>query len=613
VPGRYRASRFPERSIASIRRSCTTPATTYNTGVLPEPELGSTENSYAIIAKLATGGMAEIYLARTASGAGVERYVVLKRILRHRATDIKFVHMFLDEARLAAQLQHPNIAQVYDTGKLGDSYFFTMEYVHGETVRELLYRAYSAGHLIPLGCVLTIIAGAAAGLQHAHERIGVDGKPLNIVHRDVSPSNLMISYDGHVKLVDFGVAKADHQSVETQSGTIKGKIGYMAPEQCRGGMVDARCDLFSLGIVMWELLTGDRLFKRATDYETMEAIVRTEVVPPSSYRPELPFEVDAIVMRLLAKHPDDRFQSAEEVHEAIESAAASAQLPLSNATLRRYVRELFGPRSEPWHELKERPDAEVVTVTGVPILDPAADPIDHQLDNVIDLSPASERAELPSRIAEEATAPTVSAIATPLRRSAPLEKPIVLRHPSGPLRQPEPDLEPASSSRWRNIGIAAVLAASIAVVVIYLTSRSSTEPATRPPSPPVTPVAIADARASVDAPLESVDAMPPQPADAVLAMFARGEFEAVVHTCRTEPEALVAHVALCVQAACKHHDDQLARRWFERIPDHRATIDLCHEQGLVLEVKKRPAKVPKPPPVIKPTKPDCSDDPMACR
>lgn len=577
------------------------------------PGSGELSARYDVIGRLAVGGMAELFLGRPKGAPANTGAVVIKRILPQLAEDPEFVRMFRDEAHLASTLDHPNIVRVFDIGTDGDEPFFTMEYVHGETVRELLYRAYSAGHLIPLGCVLTIIAGAAAGLQHAHERIGVDGKPLNIVHRDVSPSNLMISYDGHVKLVDFGVAKADHQSVETQSGTIKGKIGYMAPEQCRGGMVDARCDLFSLGIVMWELLTGDRLFKRATDYETMEAIVRTEVVPPSSYRPELPFEVDAIVMRLLAKHPDDRFQSAEEVHEAIESAAASAQLPLSNATLRRYVRELFGPRSEPWHELKERPDAEVVTVTGVPILDPAADPIDHQLDNVIDLSPASERAELPSRIAEEATAPTVSAIATPLRRSAPLEKPIVLRHPSGPLRQPEPDLEPASSSRWRNIGIAAVLAASIAVVVIYLTSRSSTEPATRPPSPPVTPVAIADARASVDAPLESVDAMPPQPADAVLAMFARGEFEAVVHTCRTEPEALVAHVALCVQAACKHHDDQLARRWFERIPDHRATIDLCHEQGLVLEVKKRPAKVPKPPPVIKPTKPDCSDDPMACR
>src|SRR4051812_11143269 len=150
--------------------------------------------------------MAEIFLARGISGTGVERYCVLKRILRNRASDVQFVKMFLDEARLAAQLQHANVAQVYDIGKLGDSFFFTMEYVHGETVRAILQRARSLRREIPLGGILTIIAGAAAGLHHAHDRIGVDGRPLDIVHRDVSPSNLMVSYEGGVKVVDFGVA-----------------------------------------------------------------------------------------------------------------------------------------------------------------------------------------------------------------------------------------------------------------------------------------------------------------------------------------------------------------------------------------------------------------------
>jgi serine/threonine-protein kinase len=185
-----------------------------------QPETGSTANRYEVLAKLATGGMAEIFLARTRSSAGVERYVVLKRVHKHRASDIKFVHMFLDEARLAAQLQHPNIAQVFDTGKLGDSYFFTMEYVHGQTVRELLHQAYDLRLPLPLTCTLTIIAGAAAALQHAHDRVGLDGTPLGIVHRDVSPSNLIVSYEGNVKIVDFGVAKAAHRFVETQSGTV---------------------------------------------------------------------------------------------------------------------------------------------------------------------------------------------------------------------------------------------------------------------------------------------------------------------------------------------------------------------------------------------------------
>src|SRR6185436_14056374 len=181
-----------------------------------------------ILAKLATGGMAEIFLARGEGVAGVERYCVLKRILQDRASDPAFVKMFLDEARLAAQLQHPNIAQVYDIGKLGDSYFFTMEYVHGETVRAMLQRAAGLRREIPLSCVLTVAAGSAAGLHHAHDRHGMDGKPLGVVHRDVSPSNLMVSYEGAVKVVDFGVAKAADRITETRSGTVKGKIAYMS-------------------------------------------------------------------------------------------------------------------------------------------------------------------------------------------------------------------------------------------------------------------------------------------------------------------------------------------------------------------------------------------------
>src|SRR5437762_8741170 len=201
--------------------------------------------------------MAEIFLARGVSTTGVERYCVLKRILRDRASDVLFVRMFLDEARLAAQLQHPNIAQVYDIGKLGDSYFFTMEYVHGETVRALLHRAQGLRRTLPINSVLTIVAGAAAGLHHAHVRVGIDGRALDIVHRDVSPSNLMVSYEGSVKLVDFGVAKAADRMSETRSGTVKGKISYLSPEQCRGQSIDRRSDLFALGIVFWETLTTE--------------------------------------------------------------------------------------------------------------------------------------------------------------------------------------------------------------------------------------------------------------------------------------------------------------------------------------------------------------------
>jgi serine/threonine protein kinase len=373
-------------------------------------EVGSTANSYQILAKLATGGMAEIFLARGEGVAGVERYCVLKRILRDRASDVHFVRMFLDEARLAAQLQHPNIAQVYDIGKLGDSYFFTMEYVHGETVRALLHRAQGLRRRLPINCVLTIAAGTAAGLHHAHARLGFDGRPLDIVHRDVSPSNLMVSYEGGVKVVDFGVAKAADRAQETKSGTVKGKISYLSPEQCKGKRVDRRSDLFSLGICFWEMLTTERLFKRASDFENMNAIVTEDTPPPSSRRPDVPPEVDELVLRLLAKTPEARFQTADEVVDAIEGVAARTASVLSASTLGRFVRELFGQRPEPWLELEGQPEGgEAVTVTSEPIprelAIPVADEVNQQLASVLDLSsPPSITESLGSVPAEVSTA-----------------------------------------------------------------------------------------------------------------------------------------------------------------------------------------------------------------
>jgi eukaryotic-like serine/threonine-protein kinase len=362
-------------------------------------EIGSTANRYQVLAKLAAGGMAEIFLARGASVAGVERYCVLKRILRERASDVQLVQMFVDEARLAAQLQHPNIASVYDIGILGDSYFFTMEYVHGETIRSLLQRAQGLRRPVPLACVLTIIAGAAAGLHHAHERNANDGRPLGIVHRDVSPSNLMVSYEGNTKVVDFGVAKAADRAVETKSGTVKGKISYLSPEQCRGARVDRRSDLFSLGIVMWEMLTGGRLYRRESDFENMTAIVNEVPPPPSARRPEVPREVDEIVLRLLAKSVADRFQTAAEVVEAIENASLRAGTILSTSAVSRLVRDLFGQRAEPWLEIEgDTLTHEPVTLASRPLPKefghPAIDAAERELASVLDLSSSSMFADM---------------------------------------------------------------------------------------------------------------------------------------------------------------------------------------------------------------------------
>jgi serine/threonine protein kinase len=317
--------------------------------------------------------MAEIFLARATSLAGVERYVVLKRILPERTRDPTFVKMFLDEARLAAQLQHPNIAQVHDIGRLGDSYFFTMEYVHGEDLRSILQRLAALRRFAPINHALLVAAGAAAALHHAHERTGPDRRPLGIVHRDVSPSNVMVGFEGAVKLVDFGVAKATQRSSETRTGTVKGKIAYLSPEQCQGAPVDRRSDIFSLGIVLYELLTCTRLFKRENDFQTMTAIVNEPVQPPSAFRPDLTAELDAVVLTALARDPARRFQSAGEMLEAIEAAAEGAGKTMSAHALGRFLRELFGERPEPWIELDVRDDApDIVTVTSQSVLQPDA-------------------------------------------------------------------------------------------------------------------------------------------------------------------------------------------------------------------------------------------------
>ena len=413
-------------------------------------EGGSTANRYEILAKLAVGGMAEIFLVRGASVAGFERYCVLKRILRDRASDAQFVQMFVDEARLAAQLQHPNIASVYDVGMLGDSYFFTMEYVHGETVRSLLERAQELGRPVPLACVLTIIAGAASGLHHAHERHSKDGRPLGIVHRDVTPSNLMVSFEGSIKLVDFGVAKADDRAVETQSGTVKGKISYLSPEQCRGERVDRRSDLFSLGIVMWEMLTGRRLYRRDSDFANMTAIVNEPPPPPSKHRSEVPRAVDDIVLRLLAKSVTDRFQTADQVVEAIENASMRAGTILSTSAVGRLVRDLFGVRPEPWVEFEgETTTYEPVAVSSRPLPQELAhaafDEVELDLANVLDLSSSSmvlevkDLSDSSQSLSARSTAERLPQVGSPVAAPSPPPAPVAVRSaPSAPIAPPNP-------------------------------------------------------------------------------------------------------------------------------------------------------------------------------
>jgi serine/threonine protein kinase len=314
---------------------------------------------YQLVKHLAQGGMADVLLARTNGIEGFERHVVLKRIREDQARDARYVEMFLDEARLAAMLHHHNVVQVNDIGQENGEYFFAMEYVHGEDVRALLSRISERSGQLPLEHVLAIVCAAAAGLHHAHEQRGPDRKLLGIVHRDVSPMNILIGYDGGVKVADFGIAKAAHRTTETRSGTLKGKVAYMSPEQCVGEAVDRRSDVFSLGIVLYELLTVRRLFKAENDFLTMTAIVLGYIPPPSKFRRDLPPELEAIVFKALANKPEDRYATAQELRLALEHLAAKLQLAMSSTGLADYMKQVFGYRPEPWLDDEDEPEIEV--------------------------------------------------------------------------------------------------------------------------------------------------------------------------------------------------------------------------------------------------------------
>jgi serine/threonine protein kinase len=280
--------------------------------------IGKRLGKYEILALLALGGTAEIYLARIGGAAGFEKFVVIKCLHDHLADDTEFVKMFLDEARLAAVLDHSNIVQTFELGEHEDRYYMVMEFLAGVSLAMIVRRATERlpGGKIPVPLILNIAAQACAGLHYAHER-QANGKPLNMVHRDISPQNLVISFEGVVKVVDWGIARADQRDTKTKAGTIKGKFAYMSPEQCVASNIDRRTDVFALGVIIWELLTGRRLFKRNSPYETYQAVIECAVPVPSTINVELDPAIDAIVMKAVAKDKEQRFPTAEALGDAL--------------------------------------------------------------------------------------------------------------------------------------------------------------------------------------------------------------------------------------------------------------------------------------------------------
>jgi serine/threonine protein kinase len=297
---------------------------------------------YELISRLAAGGMAEIFLARTKSIQGFEKYLVIKKILRNRTNDPEFVRMFLDEARVAATLDHPNIVQIYDVGHVENEYFIAMEYLRGHNLIEIVRAGAKLGYSKPpLEHVMSILAGVCAGLHYAHDKRDFQGRSLEIVHRDVTPQNLVVTFDGAVKVVDFGIAKAATREVETLAGTLKGKIGYMSPEQCRGLAVDRRSDVFAVGIILYELTTGKRLYHERSDFETLKKIIEGPVPSPRDILPFYPAALNTIVTRCLQKNPDDRFQSARDLHADLDAFARDNQLVTGTVPLAQYMERIF--------------------------------------------------------------------------------------------------------------------------------------------------------------------------------------------------------------------------------------------------------------------------------
>jgi len=334
---------------------------------------------YFLLERINVGGMAEVYKAKTVGVEGFEKIVAIKRILPSVAEDEEFIKMFVDEAKITSQLSHANLAQTFDLGKIDDTFYIAMEYVPGKDLRAVFERMNRRGERMPLVLAAYVLARVCDGLDYAHRKRDPSGRDLHIVHRDVSPQNIILSYEGEVKLIDFGIAKAANKITKTQAGILKGKFGYMSPEQVRGLALDGRSDIFAAGVVLYELCTGERLFTGASDFSVLEKVQQAKVPPPSQVEPSIPLKLERIILKALSREPEDRYQQAADFahdltrflldtqHKAVtrEDAAAfmKATFPDEREEISRPVRRpppriSEPPRKRADEETRPSPDGE---------------------------------------------------------------------------------------------------------------------------------------------------------------------------------------------------------------------------------------------------------------
>ena len=298
---------------------------------------------YHLLERIATGGMAEVWRARAYGMAGFEKILVIKKVLATLAEDEEFIELFIDEARIAVQLLHVNIVQVFDLGEVDGQYYMAMEYVHGLDLARVLSRATNLGPF-PVRLALFVVAEVLKALAFAHDRADEAGQPLHIVHCDISPQNVLISYSGEVKLTDFGISRAAFQA-SSKHQVIRGKYAYMSPEQVEGRGLDRRTDLFSLGIVLFEMLTGTRLFKARSRDQTLERVKRAEVPSPRARRTEISEDLEALLLKVLARKPEDRFQTAGEMLEVLSGLMVREGHRATNNDLADYVKAAIAAAS----------------------------------------------------------------------------------------------------------------------------------------------------------------------------------------------------------------------------------------------------------------------------
>jgi serine/threonine protein kinase len=329
-----------ERAFAQASAAVATPTPAPPAAPPAAPTSEIRYGPYRLLQRVAVGGMAEVFRAKRTGVEGFEKVVAVKRILPHLSDNKEFVDMFINEAKMVAGLTHPSIVQIFDLGKIDKTYFIAMDYVHGRDLRSIMRRAREKGLRIPLDLSVLIASRVCSALEFAHRKKDERGRPMLIVHRDVSPQNILISFEGEVKLTDFGIAKAATKASVTDAGALRGKLLYMSPEQAWGKPMDRRSDLFSLGIVFYEMTTEQKPFVGSSEMSVLEMVRECRVAPPSEINPRIPERLERVLLQALARDPEDRYQDAAEMYRDLERVLHERQPPTA-ADLARFMEVLF--------------------------------------------------------------------------------------------------------------------------------------------------------------------------------------------------------------------------------------------------------------------------------